>query len=481
MAERIKSFGEFIKLFESKTDGTSIVIGDSCTPIIANKSRTVSMLGPKGSEQTLWKSGMGVKWLKNAVSGHPVNSNVKDVVINIGTNGAFKPNNDVEGLIDEVRRVFPSARLYAIQGSWGWGGNKNVNPQAVASFYERFKNKGVVVIDPPIGNVVDPHSSRLPVYQEIVKNLDNAIANQTGYAPSNLSTVNPDKPTISNQGGETVINRPGDPYKYKVENDHWLAKRETHSRWYQITGSDFKPAYQTSIDILDSENPGMRSKNAPKRSLVKAEDKVGDQNNSKIDNSTYLPAGKGANPEQEDAGISKEFNFHLIPDGKGTNYRSAQFTEEVMRKMYPKYGIKNIIRLNGDGEDSRHSRKHEKVSIKQEESIAKELGINFYKLSSTGDQDKVNELLKKGNTLVHCAHGADRTGGNVGGYLYDVKPNPSLTTPDEIWKYTTQYNGWNSMSINKPRSFSKGYLQQAQKFGVRDLGHAQELARKYRR
>ena len=37
------------------------------------------------------------------------------------------------------------------------------------------------------------------------------------------------------------------------------------------------------------------------------------------------------------------------------------------------------------------------------------------------------------------------------------------------------------MALNKPRSFADGYLQQSQKFGVRDLNHAQELARKYKR
>jgi hypothetical protein len=50
-----------------------------------------------------------------------------------------------------------------------------------------------------------------------------------------------------------------------VENDHWLAKKESQSRWYEITGADFKPAYQVSIDILDKENPNMRSKISPKK------------------------------------------------------------------------------------------------------------------------------------------------------------------------------------------------------------------------
>jgi hypothetical protein len=34
------------------------------------------------------------------------------------------------------------------------------------------------------------------------------------------------------------------------------------------------------------------------------------------------------------------------------------------------------------------------------------------------------------------------------------------------------------MALRKPKSFTNGYLQQAQKFGVEDLEQAQALARK---
>ena len=105
------------------------------------------------------------------------------------------------------------------------------------------------------------------------------------------------------------------------------------------------------------------------------------------------------------------------------------------------------------------------------------MGVNFQKLSSTKDQDKVDRTLSADNTLIHCAHGADRTGGNVGGYLFNKKVNQNLDSTDEIWKYTTKYNGWNRMVKNNPSTFSSGgYLKQAQKFGVRDINHAKSLA-----
>lgn len=179
----------------------------------------------------------------------------------------------------------------------------------------------------------------------------------------------------------------------------------------------------------------------------------------------------------DDKTLKNEFNFQLIPDGKN-NYRSAQIPIQINGKHYlpeiiDKYGIKTIIRFNGDGVDSRHRSTHPSTSIQDEKGVAESKGVKFHLLSSTRDQDKVNSLLKGGNVLIHCAHGADRTGGNVGGYLREI----GYGDTDKIWSYTTQYNGWNRMVKNNPNGFKNGgYLKQAQKFGVRDLDHAQRLA-----
>lgn len=180
-------------------------------------------------------------------------------------------------------------------------------------------------------------------------------------------------------------------------------------------------------------------------------------------------------PESSETYIQKNYNFYPIPDGLGTNYRSAQLPLADMERVIKKYGIKNVIRFNGDTpSDGRHTKKDAVVTIAQEKNLCEKLGCNFHKLSSTKDQDKVNQILSMGSTLIHCAHGADRTGGNVGGYFYQTKPNPNLVTTEQIWKYTTQYNGWNSMAINQPKEF---YINQASKFGVKDVNHAQQLAR----
>jgi hypothetical protein len=163
---------------------------------------------------------------------------------------------------------------------------------------------------------------------------------------------------------------------------------------------------------------------------------------------------------------TKVKNFHKIPLGNN-NFRSAEPTSSGLKLVLQKYGIKNVIRFNGDGVDSSG------LSIAEEKEICEEFGCNFYKLSSTKDQNKVNSLLSQGNTLIHCHHGADRTGGNVGGWLY----SQGWGDTKKIWDYTTQYNGWESMVRRKPNSFvNGGYLKQAKKFGVKDLSHARQLS-----
>lgn len=174
-------------------------------------------------------------------------------------------------------------------------------------------------------------------------------------------------------------------------------------------------------------------------------------------------------------GPKSKYNFDKIPDGKN-NYRSAQLPLDLLSNVIDKYGIKTIIRFNGDGGDGKHGG-DKPTSIEDEKGLAKLKGVNFKKLSASRDQNKVNELLKQGNVLIHCAHGADRTGGNVGGYLFDTQAVPSLTSTENIWKYTTKYNHWNQFVLNNPKGFvSGGFLDQAKKFGVRDVQHAQELA-----
>lgn len=155
-------------------EGRSIIIGDSQTPFIKKQSNKIEMLGSVGGENVLWKGGMGLKWLKDAVSKYPITKDIKNVVINIGTNGGFNAKDDVSGLIRELKRVFPNAKLFVVKGSWGWGGNKSVTDSKVNTYYQKFADEGVKVLNPAIGVVKDPHSN-LPIYKEIGKSIDNTL------------------------------------------------------------------------------------------------------------------------------------------------------------------------------------------------------------------------------------------------------------------------------------------------------------------
>ena len=288
---------------------------------------------------------------------------------------------------------------------------------------------------------------------------------------------------------QATIQRGTDPYEYKVEKDHWMARKKTGgSRWFELSGKDYKPKFQSAIDTLDQENPTLRTLTAPKRQGNEQEPIINKEIKPQPKQLITTPPKSSTEKIKEvnDKYLIKEFNFHLIPDGKN-NYRSAQLPirydgKDFYKDIIERFGIKTVIRLNGDSktmkngkkiEDGRHKKEHPITNIQQEKVFLEGLGVKFHKLSSTRSQDKVNELLNQGNVLIHCAHGADRTGGNVGGYLYKI----GWGNTEKIWDYSTKYSSWNQLVRNNPNGFVKhGYLDQVKKFGVRDLEHAIKLS-----
>lgn len=150
------------------------IIGDSQTPFIDTNSIKASRINTSSGQNSLWKGGVNLKWLKESVDAFSVTPDVNSIIINIGTNGGFNPNDDVEGLVNSVKNKFPNAKLFVVKGSWGWGGNVNVTESKVNSYYDKFSNLGVEVIKTAIGKVSDPHSN-LPVYAQIGSEIDKKI------------------------------------------------------------------------------------------------------------------------------------------------------------------------------------------------------------------------------------------------------------------------------------------------------------------
>jgi hypothetical protein len=162
------------KIKKDNKASKKIIVGDSQTPFIARQSSKVKMLGDKGSESVLWKGGMGLKWLRDAVANYATDKDVSHVVINIGTNGGFNSNDDVDGLFANLKRAFPNAKFLVVKGSWGWGGNKGVTNEKVNAYYNKFAKNGGIIVNPAIGSVADPHGN-LPIYKEIGKSIDALI------------------------------------------------------------------------------------------------------------------------------------------------------------------------------------------------------------------------------------------------------------------------------------------------------------------
>ena len=141
---------------------TNIIIGDSQTGLVSKNSSKVQLI------DKLHVPGKGVGWLRDLVSAYPVRPNVKNVVLCIGTNGGYSSKGSSEaGLFTALRKTFPNAKIYAVQGSWGWGGVSKYTEKQVRSYYiNQYQNRGAILIEPPIGDgkkngdPSDPHGPR---------------------------------------------------------------------------------------------------------------------------------------------------------------------------------------------------------------------------------------------------------------------------------------------------------------------------------
>lgn len=158
---------------ESGDYSGNIVIGDSITPWVAKNTSKANLLSDNQGPESLWKGGVGVSWLVKNLKDFPVSKNIKNVIISIGTNGGFNLSDNIEGLVKLLRTTFPNAKFLIVQGSYGWGGNKNIELSMLTRYYSKFSQLGVTVIEPPVGNI-EPHGNR-PVYKKIGAEIDRLI------------------------------------------------------------------------------------------------------------------------------------------------------------------------------------------------------------------------------------------------------------------------------------------------------------------
>jgi hypothetical protein len=153
----------------------NIIIGASTVPYLDNAIQKASRINKKGGESSLWLGGMSVIWLIGALKKYPVDNNVENVIISMGTNGGFGKylKYDVSELFELLEKKFPNADFIVVQGAWGFGPLKNIKDDDVKKYYQKYKNEGATVVEPPIGNN-EPHGD-IPIYKKIAKVIDGIL------------------------------------------------------------------------------------------------------------------------------------------------------------------------------------------------------------------------------------------------------------------------------------------------------------------
>ena len=143
-----------------------ILIGDSQTYILAKHSTKIKRV-PK-----LTQPGIGVLQLTSKVRLYPVSPNIKSVSVCIGVNDGYK-DRGIQQLLIRIKNTFPNAKIYIIQGSWGWGKVRKANQNTLNKYYKQYIDSGCILIAPAIGRG-DPHKDK-NVYKIIMKSLESQI------------------------------------------------------------------------------------------------------------------------------------------------------------------------------------------------------------------------------------------------------------------------------------------------------------------
>ena len=175
----------------------AILIGDSQTPYVDKNSTQSSRLTDKGGKSSLWEGGKGVSWLIEALTEYSGDPEVTHVVTVIGTNGGFGKfvKDNIPKLFSLIKTKFPKAVVLTVQGSWGWGGLKNVTEKEVRDYYKQYEKQGAILVEPPIG-AIEPHGDK-PVYKLIGKQIDEIISKNV--VPTVTATPTPQVATPPQQ------------------------------------------------------------------------------------------------------------------------------------------------------------------------------------------------------------------------------------------------------------------------------------------
>ncbi|MDO9542450.1 MAG: dual specificity protein phosphatase family protein [Kiritimatiellia bacterium] len=148
------------------------------------------------------------------------------------------------------------------------------------------------------------------------------------------------------------------------------------------------------------------------------------------------------------------FKYQLVPKRfgvveQGKIFRSGRIAPPLLHKTLRKHGIKVIVDLTDDFS-------LQDPACRAEQEATEELGINRYNFPLRGDGTgnitnyaRAISAIKQAKdenkpVLVHCAAGAQRTGGVIASYRLLVEKQMPVTAYAELTRY-----GWKSRSKDK--------------------------------
>jgi len=188
-------------------------------------------------------------------------------------------------------------------------------------------------------------------------------------------------------------------YVYYKENNKWYTKNTSNDKVFDLSNSKYK----STVDKLDAADWSNNQKTqiAP------------------IKSKNINKSWKGLEGLYKARGI----NFHKLKDNNnnyraGIDSRKMSVTKDFFDQLNKDYGITNVITLNADHNPGtiKAAQKADMNTLEAYTGVG-EVSINDKKIQTLNmNQDKWNEIksmLDAGNTLIHCTHGADRTGATV--------------------------------------------------------------------
>jgi hypothetical protein len=160
--------GKYILLFFTLSiySQQHVLIGDSQTYYLSRHSTKIKRV------PQLSQSGIGVLQLTAKIRLYPVSPQVNSVSLCIGVNDGYK-DRGVKELLVRTKNTFPNAKIFIIQGSWGWGRVVKSNQNTLDKYYKQYIDSGCILISPSIGKG-DPHRNKI-IYKIIMKSLEDRI------------------------------------------------------------------------------------------------------------------------------------------------------------------------------------------------------------------------------------------------------------------------------------------------------------------